>query len=447
MMKRKLIIFSITTLGIAVCLGFLLQSITFAEPSEPEAIAGTGSSKTWESPQLISSNPGKLPAIATANDSRTVMIGYINTSSSIITDTMYFSKSTNNGAPNSWSTPSAINNTPTEQTLGVDIAYDGSNQAHALWTTSDDTNFNIYYSNGGVNESNWPVNSPFRLSQTSDLILNPALKIYNNRILAVWAEQFCNPVCETDINYRFKNGNAAWTNKAKVIDTNNLSQNPEIAVTNNGQFHVVWQEGPFPPFPTNHPHILYSQGTVTGNDVSWTLTPINISTVSGALNAVDPQITVEGNTVHVSYTDWQSANLQFVHHIKCSSNCTTVGNWQSDGPISGQSLSERTSAPYAPNVRSTITQVGDCTYVYFYGKPNTTAGTKEQIFGANDCNNWSNNGRDTVTPASLASIYPKMASQNDFLIYLTYENVASDETRKVWFIRNKPGLYLPVILK
>jgi hypothetical protein len=191
---------------------------------------------------------------------------------------------------------------------------------------------------------------------------------------------------------------------------------------------------------------MYSQRTGTG---AWS-TPIPISNVSSPIQPLTPQIVLDGNIAHVTYTNWENLSPtsihdeQYVHHIQCVSGCTNQAGWQStSNPVSGQHLSENNNNPFT--VQSTITQIGKCTLVYFHGIPQGLL--NEQIFGVSSCTRWSASQWDIVTPSNLASINPDMASHNDWFVYIAYENLTAQGGRTVWFIKNNPALYLPVIRK
>ncbi|HUM69985.1 MAG TPA: hypothetical protein PLK31_14210 [Chloroflexota bacterium] len=261
----------------------------------------------------------------------------------------------------------------------------------------------------------------------------------------VWAEDNVGAGL-LEIYYRFStNGGTSWSANNLVSQQFNVSVKPDMTIGADGRVHLVWQRG-IPPFPQ---HIMYSQGTVSGNSVIWT-TPIPISDVSGAQRALTPQLVVDGNTVYVAYTDWRQDSPvsehdeQYVHYVRCATGCTNIANWQSiSNPVSGAQLEERSINPFS--VKSTLARMGGCTYVYFHGVPPGL--TNEQIFGVNSCSNWSAGGRDTVTPANEAAISPQMVPHNNWFLYMVYEKVGNTGGRTVWFVRNDPAVYLPIIRK
>lgn len=440
MSKRALVLL----IAIALLAGLIVVTApALATPDEPAEVTGGG--PVWQPAERLSHTTfgGKLPVIEVGSDGRTVLIAYISQMSANVNDTVpYVRKSANNGA--TWGNAVAIiPNGPAETTF-LDVAVDSNNVTHAVWTdllSGSPNILNIYYAR--ENNNTWPAVTPISTVQDPQLITTPAIAARNNRVFVVWAEDNQTPALGlTEIYYRFStNGGTSWSANSLVSPQFNVSLKPDMVISADGRVHLVWQRG-IPPFPQ---HIMYTQGTVSGNTVNWS-TPVPISDRSGAQQAWTPQIALDGNVIHVSFTDWidNDADKQYVHHIQCTTGCTNVANWQSTAnPVSGAALKERSINPFS--VKSTLTRVGACTYVYFHGVP--PALNNEQIFGVNSCRNWSAGGRDTVTPANEAAINPQMISQNNWFIYMVFEKVEGNGTRTVWFMRNDPAVYLPVIRK
>lgn len=440
MSKRALVLL----IAVALLAGLIVATApALATPDEPAEVTGSG--PVWQPATRISHTTfgGKLPVIEVGSDGRTVLIAYISQMSANVNDTVpYVRKSTDNGA--TWGNAVAIiPNGPAETTF-LDVAVDSNNVTHAVWTdllSGNPNILNIYYAH--ENNNTWPAAAPFSTVQDPQLITTPAIAARNNRVFVVWAEDNDTPALGlAEIYYRFStNGGTSWSANSLVSPQFNVSLKPDMIIGADGRVHLVWQRG-IPPFPQ---HIMYTQGTVSGNTVNWT-TPVPISDRSGAQQAWTPQIVLDGNVIHVSFTDWidNDPDKQYVHHIQCVTGCTNVANWQSTAnPVSGAALKERSINPFS--VKSTLTKVGACTYVYFHGVPPTL--NNEQIFGVNSCGSWSAGGRDTVTPANEAAINPQMISQNNWFIYMVFEKVEGNGTRTVWFVRNDPAVYLPVIRK
>jgi hypothetical protein len=357
---------------------------------------------------------GEFPTIDVAPNGRSVMVGYVKVLAS--TKTPFFRESNNNAT--SWSSPGAIwNHSISEDAVFVDIAYDSNNQAHAVWTAETEVNalkHKIFY----AKENSWPASpSYFSFAPNTGIITNPNIHINGDDIFIVWAEHDT-LVEQSDIYYRVStNGGSSWSANTLVSQSNTRLLRPEIH---------------------------YRRGTLQGNTISWDSSSITISDINNPARPINPKLMVDGNRVNVTYTSWEGISQQYIHHLSCNSQCTSLLSWSSSPvPISGQALGQRNVAPFY--VKSTMTQVKGCTYVYFHGIP--VSANNEQIFGVNSCGNWANSGRDVVTPQSKASFNVEMASHNDWYIYLTYQDEASDGTDTIWFIRNDPAIYLPAILK
>lgn len=422
--------------------------IILVTPAGAEPAAVTSGGPQWQTPVEITttSNGGKLPAIDVGSDGRTVLIAYLRQMSGNASDTApYARKSTNNGA--TWASPVAIAPDGPAEITFVDVAID-NNVAHAVWTDQLDGSldiFNIYY----ARENNWGASpAPFSTVQEPQTIATPAIAARGNRVFIAWAEEPPPeppepPVGFSRIYYRFStNGGASWSANNLVYAVDMPSLKPDMAIGADGRVHLVWQQGATHPFPQ---FIMYSQGTVSGNSVNWT-PPIPISDASGTQRAWTPQILLDGSIVQVSFTDQvnNDSSQEYVHHLRCASGCATIANWQStSNPVSGAALEENSNDPLT--VKSTLARLGGCTYVYFHGVP--PGAINDQIFGVNSCRNWSAGGRDEVTPANEAAISPQMVAQNNWFLYMTYEKKGDSGGRTVWFVRNDPALYLPVIRK
>jgi hypothetical protein len=144
--------------------------------------------------------------------------------------------------------------------------------------------------------------------------------------------------------------------------------------------------------------------------------------------------------VQVAYTDRFNANTQFVHYLRCNGGCTNINNWvSSNNPVSGQAVGANVGDPF--DVASSITRVGTCTFIYFHG---VRTGSNEQIIGVNSCDQWAASPRDLVTASNIRALNPDLAVQNNWWIYLVYEDKSN---ARIQFQRNLPAVYLPMIVK
>lgn len=436
-MINRLSLFSLSVIALATFILGMNQFVA-ADVDETEAISG----ENWQTAVEISTNSlgGRLPVIEASPNGSNVMVAYLRHFAD--TRTAYFRESTNNGE--TWAAAQAIGVSGTNETaVAVDIAYDGAGNAHAIWTTltegADDVH-KIYY----AKENNWPSSTAFSQATNPGIIKNPAIAARGNVVVLVWAENPDDTV--PTLYYRFSTASGgSMSSKAEIDDSFAFSGKPDVAIGSDNKVHLVWQEGDSG-LPTT---VYYMQGTIQGGVINWS-SAVTLAAGTGfpspnRSETLSPQIDAKGTQVFVSYTKWNNISNDFTQSAEyrsCSSNCTNINNWQSSELVSGQFLGEDMVNPFS--VKSTITQVGSCSYVYFHGIPQGQS--NEQILGVNSCNNWFANGRDEVTPQVDSSINPKIESQNDWFVYLVYEDI-SDETRSVWFVRNDPNVYLPVITK
>ena len=408
------------------------SSSVVAEPEEPEEPAEPASSPQWQNVITISSgdNGARLPSVAGSPIDKSVIVAYVSQRSSNSGDTdPYYRVSSNNGTSFP-SNPAAINTNAATETIDVAITYDASGNAHALWIEeTSSNNRELHY----TQEDNWPSSSSIRSSVANPgVIFTPRIVTSGaNTIDIAWAE---GSSIITDIYHaRSTNGGSSWTISGVVVDTADLSQSPNLAVSANGTIHIVWSEGLF------GAKVNYVQGTVSGSSVTWS-PAIQISNQSGATHALEPSIFVNGTVVQVAYTDRLSSSSQFVHYLRCAGSCTNINNWiSSSNPISGQAVGANVGDPF--DVTSTLVQVGNCSFIYFHG---VRTGNNEQILGVNSCDRWSSTARDQVTASNIRALNPDLAVQNNWWLYLVYENKSN---ARIEFIRNQPAIYLPLVVK
>ncbi|MEJ2749496.1 MAG: hypothetical protein P8183_16570, partial [Anaerolineae bacterium] len=113
-------------------------------------------------------------------------------------------------------------------------------------------------------------------------------------------------------------------------------------------------------------------------------------------------------------------------------------------PISGQIAGANGTDPL--NLVSDIVQWGNCAVTYFHG---TLVGgiDNEIVWGVDSCSGWSESLRDQVTTDSVRSINPNLNVQNNWWLYLAYEQGTGTSARQIYLQRTKPDLYLPVVFK
>lgn len=415
------------------------------EPAEPL------SDPNWATTLKISpTNPltaAIQPSIASSSSGSKLIVAYpgiLNNDDN--NSDIFFSRSTDYGA--SWPTKSQLHSSPgvASNSLLVDVAISPNSKGHAIWLEEVGNVNRLVYKyedNWGNNSSNLVTISTLAAVDGTVAGQGRIVAKSNNRLDVVWVEY--NFLSDSNANiyhaYSTSSTGSSWQGKARIANTSPSSVLPDITIDSSGKYHVVWEEG------TNPATIWYAQGTPNGNNVVWS-SAINISnrSITNGTTAREPKILADGNTLHVTYTNFVSQGNQFIHHLRCSSNCNVATNWISSGnPISGQLLGAKASEPLW--LVSDLGQIGKCTFVYFHGISGSTT-ENERIWGVNSCNGWAASARDQVTVSGIRSIYPSMVTVNNWWVYLAYEQTNTDGTiREIYFIRNKPAIYLPLIRK
>lgn len=437
-MIKKTALVKLTLLFCVVVVMVQWPHLATAEPESPDELEAQASAPHWSTPALISQNSpfgAKTPVVRGAPNGNTVMVVYIKQNSADSNDTdPYYRRSPDNGK--SWpQAPQRIHNSAAES-LQVDFAYTANGVAHAVWIEGTD----VVYAREGAWANN-QINQTLSQNPGSEFAAsNPNIVASgNNRLDVIWAEiTTANP---NIYHARSNDGGNTWPIQGPVAETPPSSLVPSLAVGAGGVLHAVWEEHEDPLKP-DAGTVYYARGTQSGGNISWNR--VKISDVSGSNDAREPKIVVSGNIIHVAYTDFETQNKQWVHHIQCSSQCLNQNNWQSAGnPVSGQVVGVNPASPF--NVLSDMLHYQGCTYVYFHGTSNEFAEDNEVIWGINSCDGWSASARDQVTNPQTQSIYPSLTSQSNWWVYLAYG--AGDTEHQIYFLRNDPAIYLPALFR
>ncbi len=447
-MKKSWVYLTLAFVGI-ILLGQTNGRFAVAEPEEP--LAPESAAPSWEAAEKISQSSGItgaiLPSVAASPSGAkiiTVYNGIINNNNA--DHDVYYTTSTNFGE--SWPTKARIHQSSgdTSDSNFVDVAITPNNKGHAVWAEEVGNVPRIVYKyedNWGNNTTNLVTISapatPIVVSEPRIIAKN------NNRLDIVWSQG--EPTTNVNIYHAYStNSNgSSWQGVAPIVNTPPTSRLPDITIDASGVYHVVWEEGTVP-VSTIH----YLRGVPSGNTVNWSASAeLNISqkSITDGTAATQPKIFTDGNTLYVTYTNFINKEQQFVHQLQCNSACSNLANWESVGnPVSGQVLGAKATDPF--DVISSVAQVGGCTYVYFHGIQGASNSNNERIWGVNSCGNWAASARDQVTNTSIRAINPSLVSANNWWLYMAYEQVSTDSSlREIYFIRNQPAIYLPIILK
>lgn len=445
-MKKSWVMLTLAFLGLV--LGSQINGGAGAEPLEP--LSPAASEPLWDSIGRISQTTGITgaiqPSLAASDSGSKIIVVYSGILDNDNSDhDVYYSTSTNYGV--TWPTKARIHQSAgsaSDSSL-VDVAISPNNKGHAVWVEEVGDTPRIVYKyedNWGNNTTNLRV-----ISQPTIPVVIAEPRIVaknNNRLDVVWSQG--EPTTNVNIYHAYSTSStgSTWLGQAPIIDTDDTSRLPDIAIDASGNYHVVWEEGPDPT------RIFYLRGVPSGNTVNWSATGLLIissKSITNGTSATQPKIYADGNVLHVTYTNFVNKEQQYVHHLQCNGNCSNLANWFSvSNPISGQVLGAKAADPF--DVISTIGKAGRCAYVYFHGIQGTSLTNNERIWGVNSCGNWAASARDQVTSSGVRAINPAMESANDWWLFMAYEQVNTDSSlREVYFVRNEPAIYLPVIRK
>ncbi|HID52982.1 MAG TPA: exo-alpha-sialidase [Anaerolineae bacterium] len=427
-----------TPVALLMILGLLVYQTVNAAPAEPEE---TTSTVLWENGKsLTNSNVPQSafqPDIATAPDGKTVLVSFLNETSGSKTNP-YYVRSTDNGK--TWSNPAQIYTNNGTEALFVNITFDVASGGHAVWV---EDNLSLWYGK----ESQWSGNTsgsihsipvgPGNLIESPKIISNGTDKLH-----VVWGQQIA---VDGDIYHmRSADGGNTW-NTATVIANDNgaLSLAPSLAADSNGVLHVVWETN-ISASPLQA-EIFYTQSSDDGT--TWS-TPITISQKVNLSTRVfaQPKIIADGSSVYVAFENHPNVSQQKPYFAVCSSGCTNLNNWTA-GEASPQVYSVHGSDPTFLKAQPAL--LGGCAITLFSG---ITGGSTEQIWENSNCNNWNSatsvSGVDAVLGGNYRAVRPSVATHNNWWLYLAFERKDGGSGRSdIYFVRNIPALYLPVILR
>lgn len=331
------------------------------------------------------------------------------------------------------------------------VTFDKNNKAHVVWVE----NTGLAYANSSNLSTGFSAPKLFTdsLIDAGSEVLNPQIITFNNHVhiigVAKNVDQYVFHVHSAD-------GGATW--KAAKYVTNFLPKvdRPDVAVDHDGNLHVVYNGQKYIPPSTLLDSVSYAQGAFNGSDVTWNLSNhVDITTRMPATtdyNVIEPSVIYTNGRLEVSVTQqYKPANpnlrheaRQFVYYIYCNGTCTTAANWNAQ--LASGAVLYIDNEPY--NLTSEITRLAGCSLMVFDGKISTTQDDREQIFSASNCSGWGNGRIELTVNDESRSIQPTIATQNNWWMYVAYEEFLNeDQVHKIYFTRNIPGVYLPIIRK
>jgi len=381
------------------------------------------------------------PIMRVSPDSETLLIAYnvIRDGSEDKFDVLY-AESVDQGA--TWITSTIQAETGITGTISsqVDLEYDASGTAHAVWVYGSALAYGRY--------SEWDADIPFKPYDPAfpNFVLYPNIIASGDETLdIVWSAS------SNIMHMRSTNGGDNWGLVEDVSPLSAFKTSIDIAVQEDN-LHVVWEDVNTTNLVSGT--IVYSQGDATVSPVVWS-EPITISKVisTGIHDAHETSITVNNNTLQVAYTHRQTKETQWVYITQCSLSldCTQVDNWDfNDVPISGAELGVNAEAPW--NVFTDLISYNGCVYAHFHGTTTDYDEDNELIWSTNSCSNWANNGnRQELTNPQVQALFPS-ATVSGQRVYMAYGQnpTLGDPYHQIFFRRGAATgrqVYLPVILK
>lgn len=431
------------------------EGVATAAPDIPTA--APPHAPIWSAPQLVVTESAVEPKVAANRQegSQDVLIAFNRRLGEGGNNDPYYRRSTNNGQ--TWTTAAPIHNSPTlaSNSVEVDVVFSGNGVAHALWVE----NRALAY----APESRWPTNNT---SNLPTLISNPVippgaasplLVATGESILdVIWSEG--DGVNPNIYHARSTNGGVSWPIKGIIRSTPPESRVPSLAVspTDDNRLYAVWEEQVAGAVVTSTAVIMFAQGTVSGGSVSWS-NPIVISTNAGDNVAFEqPEIIANSQGLHVTYSYHDLANeVQLVYYVKCGFNCTQASNWSGLTNVGGQFVEVNGTLPFY--VISNMVTYGYCVQVYYHGVKLDLLQENEQIWGVNNCDNWSGGGVDEVTdPVTTRAVSPNMDVGAGGWIYMVYSEVLASDLLQTHFVSSQDddtiivpfaGVFLPIIFR
>lgn len=403
------------------------------------------------------------PSIATSPDGKTVFVVYSSAETASSPQNQYYSFSRKNGETGSWTMQQQLNDTSATSSK-AHVTFDQNNRAHVVWTEGSSIAYAKSISsnlNDGFGTETIFPNIPGNIPEAAD----PKVITYGNDVHIIWAEGTGNLSDPSpDIYHRQStDGGANW---GTTFDTPNpvttsafRHKKPAVTIDDAGNLHVLYEKQVFFGIDIRE-QIRYAKGTLSNGAIIWAdddsthpdITA-NMSIDIPNFDVVEPDILYANGHLETSVTQryvnpvQPSKKPQFVFHIGCASSCENELNW-SPTRVSDL-ISYLDASPYS--LTSSIMRIGNCLNITFDGKVSTESEDSEQIFLSNGCNGWGGIPSALTNNDESRTIQPAAASQNDWWGYIVYEEFVGDDdnnaNKQVFFTRNSPALYLPIIVK
>lgn len=393
-----------------------------------------------------SPNGARRPKIASAPNGTNVMIVF-NREKTDGKNSPYFVSSGNNGS--TWSAPQPIfNNGAGTNGIQPSVDYDNADKAHAVWVIEEGGSQKLYY----AQEDSWP-NSFVSIKENANILFIDSPKVIassSTLIDVVWVEQTTSGFGAPNVHHaRSSNGGASWNSfSIASLKTVRESGSPDMLVSGSN-IYLVWQEE----FTTGRRLIQFSHSEDGG--VSWSI-PITISDNDNTRSAERPSILLQDGAFEVSYSERSTNSLadQAIRHVTCSSDCTNANNWSDSAKASGFDVGANTNN--SEIVISDMVSLNNCSIISFHGTVDGLPDNNEIIFNTTSCEGGNWTFAQEVTPSSIRSLRPVMATHAD-TIYLAYTQAGNGSSTEdqIRFIVGRleeavepnPQLFLPIIAR
>lgn len=431
----------------AFVLTLLVCGLIFTHHTNANTEVIDSTSLNWEAAKQLTNNSNTpsgaiYPTIAVSANGRRVIVAYMYKTGSNAQDADPYYQFSNDYGKNWTAVPSPIRQSA-EESRFVNVTIDANLNGHAVWT---EKNNELWYRK----ESNWAngtgSNSKIFGGATAGTFIIESPKIESsgaNNLNLVWSED---KGAGSDIFFaRSTNGGTTWGSSVNISKTDGAeSILPDIVVDSSGTIHVVWQEQ----ITATNYEIKYSRSTNGGS--SWS-SPISISNKTGVTPKYYnlPNIHVQGSTIHVAFENRVAEQNQNAFYASCSTNCNNLNNWSAE-KITIQNYSVKNLDPAYLTPQMIMT--GNCPLILFNGIIGNPSTADERIRMSSGCEGWSKNPINSSVQAVMGTnqraVVPSATTANGWFIQLAFERKSGvGGTSQIFVLRNKPGLYLPVILK
>jgi len=412
---------------LSLCTSLMLLLLTV---SRPPAAAGPDSAQAtvgrWSAPQQLA-NSAYGPIIRSApNGALLVIYGQATMSTNSQINPYYRMLPASGG---SWTAAAPIRSSA-DNFSQVTAEFDSSSKAHAVWR-SDHAVFH-------AQQDQWATNQFVTVFDNGGYrVFDPDLAIGSDNVLHVVATLQDQTVTRPEnIHHAYSTNNGiSWT-RTKLTTNSDQSKSPAVAVDANGNIHVVWEEWRIEGDDYDY-EIYHRTGTKSGGSYNWNMAQV----ISGSvLNARQPALLAQGNTLHLTFTNLVSDSEQYVYYLRRPAGSTT---WTAPVDITGAApLAVNTNAPFYLVSNMAICQ-GNL-HTFYYGSP--MFDTNEQVYlQQRQTTVWQS--RELVTDSSARRVRPSAVCHNNALHLVYEEIVIPNVNHQIYFTAALEQLYLPIIVR